>query len=470
MQLGAVRWSKLMDFMEFLSSFLPGGFGKFLLIGLAILFVVAINWMFRTVVTTNTVHIVQRKGSTTSYGTGQKAGNVYMAWPSWLPMIGVSVIQLPVSNFDLTLMKYEAYDKDRVPFHVDVTAFFRIKDTGLAAQRIVDKRGLDEQLMQIVQGAVRKVLASDTIHQIMLERAKFGDMFTNEVESQVAEWGVEPVKNMELMDIRDTPNSQVIANIMAMKTSQIEMESRKAVAQNQQAAETAEIEAQQAVDVRKQEAEQAVGQRTATKVQAVGVSNQEAQQKILEAERETTERSMQVKRVTEIRTAEIERDKGVVTADQDKQVQVITAEGHLEAQRREAQGIEAIGQAKATAEKLMQLAPVEAQIVLAKEIGANTNYQQYLLGIEAIKIHGIVGSKQAEALQQADVKVIANSGNALDGAGNAMGLFSAKSGTDLAAFVEAAAQSPIAQTIIAKMKGKESNEKSAMNGSGNDSK
>src|SRR5574344_1674345 len=85
--------------------------------------------MFRVVVHTNMVHIVQSKKKTTSYGTGQEGKNVYYAWPSWVPFFGVTVIKLPVSNFDLSLKDYEAYDKDRVPFMVDVTAFFRIKDT-----------------------------------------------------------------------------------------------------------------------------------------------------------------------------------------------------------------------------------------------------------------------------------------------------------------------------------------------------
>lgn len=91
---------------------------------------------FRRVVTTNMVDIVQSRRKTTPYGTGQTAGNVYYAWPSALPVVGVSVINLPVSNFDLSLKNYEAYDKDRVPFIVDVTSFFRIKDTAKAAQRV----------------------------------------------------------------------------------------------------------------------------------------------------------------------------------------------------------------------------------------------------------------------------------------------------------------------------------------------
>lgn len=409
---------------------------------------VIISILYRSVVATNMVHIVQSRKRTTSYGTGQQGSNVYYKWPRWLPMYGVTVIELPVSNFDLALKSYEAYDKDRVPFVVDVVAFFRIQDTGTAAQRVASIVELEAQLTQIVQGAVRKVLASANIDMIMLERAQFGNQFTDEVREQLKQWGVEPVKSMELMDIRDGHGSQVIANIMAKKTSHIEMESRTEVAGNMKTAETAEIEARQIVEIRRQEAAQAVGQRTAEKEKAVGIATQEAEQAILVQVKQTRERDMEVKRVNDIRTAEIKKDEQIVAAEQDKRTRILIAEGHLEAKKNEATGIQVEGAARADAERLLQLAPVMAQIELAKEIGANPGYQQYLATIEAVKAHIAVGSKQAEALQVADIKVIANAGRATEGMSHAMDLFSSKGGTELAAMVEAFAQSPLVKTVL----------------------
>ena len=180
---------------------------------------VIIPMMYRTVVETNKVHIVQSKKKTTSYGTGQGDGNVYYKWPSWMPIIGVSSIILPVSNFDLRLDGYKAYDKDRVPFELDLTAFFRIADTNKAAERVDSIDKLMHQLQSIVQGAARKILSSHDIHTIMTDRATFGEQFTAEVKNELSNWGVEPVKNMELMDIRDADGSKVITNIMAKKSS-----------------------------------------------------------------------------------------------------------------------------------------------------------------------------------------------------------------------------------------------------------
>lgn len=421
-----------------------------IIIGFVVVIVIIaiLSASFRKVVPTNMVHIVQSGKKTVSFGTDQTGRNVYFAWPSWIPFFGVTVIQLPVSNFDLPLKDYEAYDKDRVPFKVDVASFFRIKDTSLAAARVSDIATLKAQLMQIVQGAVRKVLSSDVIDAIMLERSKFGDAFTAEVQDQLAEWGVVSVKSMELMDIRDSHDSKVIENIMAKKTSHIAMESRMEVAKNHQAAETAEIAAKQAVDIRKQDAEEQVGKRTATKDKEVGIATQNAKQEILTQEKETKSREMEVKKVMTVREADIEKEKQVVLANQNKETTVIIADGKLAATTKESDGIKLLGAAKADAEKNMQMAPVSAMIALAKEIGTNKGYQEYLAMIESIKAYKDVGGKQAEALQKADVKIISNAGNPTQGMKSAMDLFTTTGGTNLSAMIEAFAQTPLGKAAL----------------------
>ena len=411
--------------------------------------IILLSILLRRVVPTNMVHIVQSRKETTSYGTGHKS-NVYWAWPSFVPLLGVAVIKLPVSNFDLSLKDYDAYDTDRVPFIVDVTAFFAIKDTNLAAKRVESIDELNNQLRLIVQGAVRKVLASADINTIMLERSTFGDQFTEEVRAQLREWGVESVKTMELMDIRDAQDSQVISNIMAMKKSAIEKESRVEVAKNRRDSETAEIDAQRDVDVSAQDALLLVGQKTAEKDKAVGIADESAKQEILIAQKLTAENDMAVKQVEIVRQAEITKEEQIVAASQDKETKKLIAEGDLIKVQRNADGVKAMGEATAEAEKLLQLAPVQAKIALAKEIGANEGFQSYLQNIEAIDAYEVVGSKQAEALQNADVKVIANSGSSTGGMTQVMDLFSSNGGTQIAAAVEAFAQSEFGESIISK--------------------
>jgi flotillin len=414
----------------------------------AVVLGVLLPMLFRVVVDTNKVHIVQSRKKTTSYGTGQSSGNVYYKWPSWVPAVGVSRIVLPVNNFDLNLHGYKAYDKERVPFELDVTAFFRIADTNKAAERVATVDDLRKQLEYIVQGAVRKILASHDINQIMIDRATFGEQFTEEVKAELTNWGVEPVKNMELMDIRDADNSNVITNIMAKKASHIEMESRTEVARNNQAAQTAEIEALRAVNVAEQDAAQQVGQRTADKEKAIGIAQQKAQQDIKAEEALTAQKQMEVARVEQVKQAEINRDAAIVLGEQQKRVAILAAEGQLEATKRRAEGTKTEGEAKAAAEQAMQMAPVQAQIALAKEIGSSAAYQQYLVALEAVKAYISVGGEQAKALAAADIKVIANSGTPSGGLKNAMQLFSAQGGTEIGAMLEGLNQMPEGSALL----------------------
>lgn len=387
---------------------------------LAIATFLAIAW--RRVVPPNMAHIVQTSKKRTTYGVGTKDGNTYYDIPSWIPFFGVTVIRLPVNNFDLRLDAYEAYDKDRAPFLVDVVGFFRIEDTGTAAARIESYKDLEHQLELTMQGAVRTILARHDVEAIMIERATFGEQFTAEVTEGLKEWGVVPVRNLELMDIRDTKNSTIIADIMAKKSSTINMQSRVEVAQNKRKAEIAEIEADQAVELREQEKVQAVGERTAAQEQAVGIAKEKSSQAVQTEAAETAERTMAVKRVETVRNAEIEKQAGIVEAEQDKEMAILDADAKLEAAKRNAEGVKVEGAAKADAERLILLAPVEAQITLAKEIGQNAGYQTYLVSIEQVAASKEVGLAQAAALQQAEIKVIANTGqNGASGLGLQVG-------------------------------------------------
>ncbi|WP_421185401.1 SPFH domain-containing protein [Aeromonas hydrophila] len=424
--------------------------GLVFIVPLVVLFVcfVLIPLCFRIVVDTNKVHIVQSKKKTTSYGAGMENGNVYYNWPSWIPVIGVTRIVLPVNNFSLQLDAYKAYDKERVPFELDVTAFFRVKDTNLAAERVANFESLHEQLKSVVQGSVRTILASHDINQIMTDRATFGRQFTEEVKMELESWGVEPVKSMELMDIRDSEDSRVIANIMAKKSSYIEMESRVEVAQNMKKAQAAEIEAEREVEMQRQSAEQAVGQRTAEKDKEVGIARELAQQSIKLQQTETEKRDIDIRQVKEVGDANIRKQAAIIEAEQQKETMIICANGQLEATKRDAEGVTVDGEAQATALKAMQMAPVAAQIELAKEIGSNLNYQQYLVALEVVKAYQRVGEEQAKALSEAEMKVMVNGGDVPTGVKNAMELFSPQGGQAFGGMLETLSQTPTGKSLL----------------------
>lgn len=414
-----------------------------------LLFVTAL--FFRRVVSTNEVHIVQSAKRTTSYGKDIGSGNTYYEWPSWLPVLGVTKVVLPVSVFDLDLAGYEAYDKGRLPFVVDVKAFFRITDSNVAAQRVASFEELNNQLKAIVQGSVRVILASNDIETILQGRSTFGDQFTKEVAEQLTNWGVGTVKNIELMDIRDHKDSNVIRNIMEKRKSHIEMESRTEVAKNKRLAEIAEIEAGREISLQKQEAAQQVGLRTVESQKEVAVANEQMNQIVRDQQKISKAKEMDIIQVENTKRAEITRGVQVIEAEQTKQTTVLRAEGNLEAKKREAQGIALEGQAKADAEKAMQLAPVEAQIVLAKEIGGNESYQKYLITIRKVEAEQAVGMKQAEALKEAEVKIISNTGTPAAGLNSVRDLFSSAGGQQVGAMLEGLGQTDAGQAVLNKI-------------------
>lgn len=407
-----------------------------------------ISFILRRVVPTNEVHIVQSGKKTTSYGKDLADGNTYYAFWSWLPKIGVLVVKLPVSVFDSDLIGYDAYDKGRVPFVLDVKAFFRIADSNLAAQRVSSYTELLNQLKAILQGAIRTILASEDIEVILSGRAEFGLAFTKEVDEQLKSWGVTTVKMIELLDIRDGQGSKVIANIMEKKKSMIEMESRIAVAGNIKLAEVAEIEARREVEMSNQQANQVVGIRRAEVEREVGIAREQSTQIVQEQAAVTAEKQAAVLRVQTVKAAEIAREAAVVEADQEAITTVKIAEGALTGTKLAAEGVQATGEANAAAAKAMQLAPVEAQIVLAKEIGENEGYQTYLISIEQVKANRDVGMQQAEALKAAQIKVIANTGDASAGINSVGQLFSSKGGTQIGAMMEAFAQTDQGKAML----------------------
>lgn len=275
------------------------------------------------------------------------------------------------------------------------------------------------------------------------------------------------------MDIRDSSGSNVIHNIMEKKKSFIEMESRTEVAANMRTAQIAEVDAQRETDIKKQQALQQVGIQTAEKEREIGIANQKSTQAIQDEQRITKEKEMAVIKVGEVNQAEINKQVQVVMAEQEKQTSVIQAEGikqritiaaegekakavldsegKLEAKKRESEGITLEGTARAEAEKAMQLAPVQAQIVLAKEIGGNASYQQYLITVEQIKANQVIGVEQAKALEKADIKIIANTGDASTGLAKLGDVISPKGGLALGGMLEAFAQTDTGKAVVEKM-------------------
>ena len=467
--------------METLSIMTLVGIGLPALIGIIILICIL---KLRRIVPTNVVHIVQRGNQTVSYGT-KKDSNVYYEWPGWLPKLGVAVRVLPVSNFDVELKRYEAYDKDRVPFVVDVKAFFHISDTNVAAEKVESFQELKTQLENVVQGAVRSILAKSKLEEIMEERSIFGKQFTEAVNVDLQNWGVEAIKSIELMDVRDADGSHAIQQIMAKRMSAIDMESRIEVAKNQKAAKQAELEAKKEVEVTTAETERIAGEAQAQSQQAIGIAKaesmkmtgiaaQESESEIAKAQRATAEQQMEVVKVKQVKQAEINKEQEIILAEQEKQKMEIKASAdkfrveteasaELEAKKKQAEAVRTIGESEADvikakgvseaeSKKAMELAGVTAQTTLAKEIGENKPYQEYLIRVKEVEVSQIVGVAQyesiAKALASADLKLLVNSGDVHSGIGKLTDLFSAKGASQLNGLIEGLKQTEEGKNLL----------------------
>lgn len=443
---------------------------------LAVIFIVGLSWKiiflilnWRTVVPTNEVHITQGKKGTIAYGRDLDAGNVYILWPSWIPKIGIQTITLPTSIFDIELRAYDAYDQGRLPFTVDVKAFFKIDKAEDAAQRVENFDELKSQLQDILKGSVRSILAGSDIETILSDRSKFGDDFTKEVAEQLTSWGVNTVKNIEFMDLRDSDGSHVIENIMAKKKSLIEMESRREVAENKKNAQMSEIDAKREAAIRQQDADREVGEKEAEKKRKIGIANETAEQEIKEEAKVTAEKEMAVHKVEEEKRAEIDRNVAKITADKERDVQVIKAEAdaasalkekdekkyqaeaELIKEQNRATGIKLVGEAEAEALKLKELAPIQAQIELAKEIGENQGYQNYLLGLEQVQASIKIEIEKAKALAVSDIKIITTSSTVGSGMTSIMDVFSADGGSKLGSVFEGFKNTPMGETLLRKV-------------------
>lgn len=468
-------------------------------VGVLTVFLVLYILGLRRIVKPDQVHVVQRNNTSEVYGSSAKdnKGNTYYEFPEWIPRLGVTVKKLSTAIFDLDLPNYDAYDKDRLPFLVDIKAFFRINDFRVAASKVSDTKELEKQLLGIVQGAVRSLLAKEDLESIMSERNKYGKQFTEEVKDQLTEWGVVAVKNIELMDIKDSHGSEVIANIMKKKKSAIEMESRTTVANNMKQAKEAEIVANQEVALKEQDSLREVGLREAQVKQEVGIANEKQMQQVQEQAKVTAEKEMEVQRVREVKAAEIAKQAAEIDANKNKEVITINAEANVvrteadkkvailnaeanqqqtilnaEAQKQqitlkaeadlvtatnEAKGTEAKGKAQALAQELAKKASVQDQVTLAKEVGENQPYQDFLIRQKQVEVQGdvmkAVGVAQAQNLSGADVKIFANAGTVSEGIGKAAGIFNPGTAFDIASMIEAFKSTPMGAELLDKFLG-----------------
>ena len=185
-------------------------------------------------------------------------------------------------------------------------------------------------------------------------------------------------------------------------------------------------------------------------------------------------RKMEVIKVQQVKQAEIDKEKEIIQAEMEKRKIEIKAEADkfsieteakaiLEAKKKDAEGVQAVGEVEAKiiaakghseveAEKAKQLASVTAQTTLAKEIGTNKDYQDYLIRVKTVEKDQIVEIARAEsiakALEKADLKILANSGDVHSGLNKFTDILSAKGGSQINGLLESLKQTEEGKSIL----------------------
>ncbi len=439
---------------------------------LVILFIIT---KLRKVVPTNEVHIVQSKKNTTPFGKGQEAWNVYLDWPAWVPGFWVEVQHLPLSIFDLQLNWYKAYDVGKVPFQVDITAFFEIKEPVLAAEKVFSITELKDQLNETLKWVVRKILASKDIVEVMETRSEIKDQFYQEVFQAVKAWWVD-LKNVEFMDIRDDEKSQVVTNIMMKKRSLIESESQIEVAENQKQAtiekenkiaearaaaakakSSADIissDSEREAELKRIENEKLTQNQDIEKEKILAIQKEEAKQKVYESEKETKARELAVKQLDEEKKAEIAKNIEVIKAEEQKQKSIIDAQAEKESIKLKAEAdkikieleaeaektkIESIWLAEAKKIDYIWTAEAKNKTQMAEALNSfDSESIAYMVKELEVELAKIVDLEKAKSLASADVKVISTWSNGGEWVKSFMDLFSANGWTNIWAMVQAA--------------------------------
>jgi flotillin len=183
---------------------------------------------------------------------------------------------------------------------------------------------------------------------------------------------------------------------------------------------------------------------------------------------------MEVVKINQIKQAEIDRERAIIAAEQEKQKMEIQAQADkfrveteaaaiLEAKRKEAEAVKTVGTAEAEvimakgvseaeSRKAMELAGVTAQTTLAKEIGENKPYQEYLIKIKEVEVSQVIGVAQyesiAKALAAADLKLLVNSGDVHSGIGKLTDLFTSKGASQLNGLIEGLKQTDEGKNLI----------------------
>ena len=361
------------------------------------------------------------KGNT---GVVQEGKAVYYKVPEIIPKWGMEVHEIPLKILPINVSSFKAFDKDRARFLCNIIAYVVINDPIEAARRFGGNLDLlKEDVRNIVQATTRDATTKVPIREIINDREGIVKEIKDPLKEAIQNWGLD-LRDIELVEFSDPPDSHVINDISSIIEEQINSEARQKNAEQQKLARMKEAESDELARKREIARDELVARR-----------EQERDQKVAELEKLAKEKQLDVERVKEVKTQEIEKERAIVEAEERKRTGIIKAEQDKEMEkiRREQKRLDGEGErlrreeiAKGEAAPIREMGQAEADVIKLKglaEAEAKDKLQAALnkFGDEAIRalvaekivdMEKAVGIATADALRDADLRVFAgNNGN-----------------------------------------------------------
>jgi flotillin len=321
----------------------------------------------------------------------------------------VTNISLEQRQLSLTV---EGVDKNFIAVGVKASVLFKVRGDAdgvrRAAQRFTSQQAnLEQPLQQALEGALRPVLGSMTVEEIISDREALQKQVFDSIRPDLHQQGF----HIDLVNLSDisTPGSDYLANLGRAQAARARQIAEVQEAEARLASETAQIQAQEQIAERqrdlalKQATIKAQTDKAGAEAQAAGqLARAEQDRLVAEQEREALQEKAKVAEqqldidvrkpadaaaYAAAKQAEGERDARKAEAEAEAFQRRTLAEAELAAQKNEAEAVETLGRARAEAAKaegLAAAAATEAQAQALAEQGQAVIVQQLVANLPEI--------------------------------------------------------------------------------------
>lgn len=139
--------------------------------------------------------------------TGTKGPGLFMVMPFF---DSVRFVDMRILSLDIP--RRQAISKDNVPLSLDGVIFLRVSDPSIAYNRV---RDYEHAIQQYAQSALRDIVGSMTLDQILADREEVGHRIESMVSTEIDGWGLD----VAAIRIQDIELPEDLKRVMARQAS-----------------------------------------------------------------------------------------------------------------------------------------------------------------------------------------------------------------------------------------------------------